>query len=159
MQKVVQPPYAVRLFEQAQTDREILDVLVSIMKNELKYGHSDFAFIAASDTLLIRGVVAITWDKTDKMFCIGFSVTTEILGAAVLLNCLHLNGVHNIKFQNNFYISECETDDNNNPVIYYGLDAQKRYSDEVYCKNKKTFAKELIENNLMHSHGDKQTYH
>jgi len=155
-----QPEYAKKLFQKAKTDREILDVIVSILKNELDYEHDDFSFIEKNDILVIRDIIFVTWDRKHKNFLFMFSVTTNILGAVILLNCLHLNGVHNIRFKNNFYISELEKNKYDENKIYYGDEAQRKYNEELKKYYEQQIKKEYIHNYILNVNDDKNvTYH
>ncbi len=154
------PEWVYNLFNKAENDRELLDIVVAVLKNELNYKHDDFCFLEPSKTLLIRNVVAISWNHDQQMYIIGLSVTTESLGVAVLIQCILMNGITNIKFQDSFYICDYEKDVDGSPSVYYGKEATDKYMDEVYARHKEKATKELIaESVLMTQDNANKTFH
>ena len=154
------PEWIHDIYSKAESDREFVDVIVSILKIKLKYKHDDFYFLEKSQTLLIRNVVAVSWNEEHQLYFIGFSVTTEAIGVAVLIQCLLMNGITNIKFQDSFYACEIEKDSEDSPVIYYGKDASTKYFEEIYLRNKDRATNEIVAESVLLAQDDNnKTFH
>lgn len=141
--------WVTELFSKAKTNRELLDVIVSVLKNKLDYQHSDFYFVENSQSLMIRNTCMITWDKKRRVYLFSFSAATEILGGVMLINCLHKNDIHNIEIRGNFFASTFENEADGYPKVYYGADATKQYSKEIYMKYKKEISSDIFQTQLL----------
>jgi len=124
----------------------ILDEIVIMLKRELNYVQNDFHFIEASQSLMIRNVVAVSWDAETDEYCFAFAANIEPLGAVSMINTLHKNGIHNIKLLNYYYISKIEKDTSGGPKVYFSAEAMDQFYKESDMQKREEVLHELEQN-------------
>ena len=103
----------------------------------------DFSIVDPPGALVVRGVVHVMWDIDKQEYLISLSVNIEPLGAVSLVSTLHLCGISNIDFLQNFYVSKIDKDITGAPMLYHGEEAVKKFQIETSDLQKEMFIAEL----------------
>ena len=132
-----------RLYEDAVTWKEKLEVIITVLQTELGYEFEDFNIVDPPGALVIRGVVHVLWDNDKQEYLLSLSVNIEPLGAVSLVNALHLCGIYNIDFLQNFYVSKIDKTEDGAPMLYHGHEAVTKFQTETSDLQREVIIAEL----------------
>lgn len=133
----------------AETEREKLDVIVAVLKEDYNYAHDDFYFDEVSKILVIRNVVIVAWNSSDDMYSFSIAVNTEPYGLAVLINGLHLSGVHNINIYQEFYIPDKPIVTGDVVQMFFNKEAIDQYQKELKSIVKNEMLYDLVQTRIL----------